>query len=175
MCWSCVVSALLPVQCAVCVSPMWCLHYCQHRVPCLQVLYCVCTTASTVCCVCKSYVVFALLPAQGAMFAIPMLCLHYCQRRVPCLQVLCCVRTNASAVCCVRNSCVLFAQCTVSAVCRAGATISPLIIAAIFIILLFCVCTTVCCMFKSCVVFVLLPAQCVVCVSPMLCLQLLPA
>ena len=41
--------------------------YCMH--------VCVCTTASTVCCMCKSCVVFALLPAQCALCVSPMLCL----------------------------------------------------------------------------------------------------
>ena len=36
-----------------------CLHYCQGSVLCMRVLYCVCTTASTVCYMCKSCVVFA--------------------------------------------------------------------------------------------------------------------
>ena len=88
----------------LCVSSVLCLHYCQRRVLCLQVLCCVCTNASAVCCACKSYVVFTLLPVQ------------------------CCVCTTASAVCCLCNSCVVFAQCTASAVCHVGATISPLII-----------------------------------------------
>ena len=59
--------------------------------------------------------------------------------------MLCCVHTTASAVCCVCNSCVVFVQCIASTVCRAGATISPLIIILFcyFIILLFCVCTCV--------------------------------
>ena len=59
------------------------------------------------CAVCKSCVVFVLLPAQCDV---------------------CYACTTASAVCRVCNSCVVFTQCTASAVCRAGATISPLII-----------------------------------------------
>ena len=50
------------MQCAVCVSPVLCLHYC-----------------SAVCCERKSCVVFALLPVQCAVCVSPMLCLHYCQ------------------------------------------------------------------------------------------------
>ena len=46
--------ALLPTQCAECVSPVMCLHYCQHGVLC---------------------VVFALLPVQCAMCISPVLCL----------------------------------------------------------------------------------------------------
>ena len=53
-CNSCVVFALLQVQCAVCVNPMLCLHYCQRSVLC---------------------VVFALLPAQYAVCVSPVLCL----------------------------------------------------------------------------------------------------
>ena len=93
-CKSHIVFALLPARCAVYVSPELCLlnvlpaqfavrglqqvlllllfyfaflHYCQHSVLYVQVLCCVCTTASTVCCVCKSCVVFVLLPAQCAV------------------------------------------------------------------------------------------------------------
>ena len=85
-----------------------------------------CATASAVCCVCKSCVVFALLPAQCAQCAVcvsPVLCLHYCQRSVLCEDY--------------NKSFVVFAQCTASAVCRAGATISPLIIILFFYFLLF--------------------------------------
>ena len=59
VCKSCVVFALLPAQCAVCVSPVLCLHYCQH----------------SVLCVCKFCVMFALLTAQCAMCVSPVLCL----------------------------------------------------------------------------------------------------
>ena len=54
MCESCAVFALLPVQCAVCVSPVLCLHYCHSSVLC---------------------VVFALLPAQCAVCVRPVSCL----------------------------------------------------------------------------------------------------
>ena len=109
VCKSYVVFALLPAQCAVCVSPMLCLHYCRHSVLC--VVCCVCITASAVCCLCescttasavccvwksRSCAVFALLPVQCAVSVSPVLCL---------LNVL-----------------------YTSAVCRAGATINPLII-----------------------------------------------
>ena len=52
MCKSCVVFALLAAQCAVCVSPVLCMHYCQHSVLC---------------------VVFALLPAQCVVCVSPVL------------------------------------------------------------------------------------------------------
>ena len=116
----CVSPPQLPAQCAMCVSLVlylhycqcsmtcklvlycmhMCLHYCQRSVLCMRVLDCVCTIASIVCCVCKFCVVFALLPAQGAVCVSP---------------VLCC--TTASAVCCVCKSCVVFpllaVQCAV--------------------------------------------------------------
>ena len=59
VCKSCVVFALLPVQCAVCVSLVLCMHYCQR----------------SVLCVCKSCVAFALLPVQCAVRVSPVLCL----------------------------------------------------------------------------------------------------
>ena len=77
---SCIVFA---AQCAVCVSIVLYLHYCQRSVSCVLVLHCisttanvvwrasyscvacmcVCTTASIVCCACEFCIVFALLPA----------------------------------------------------------------------------------------------------------------
>ena len=100
-----IVSTLLPAQCVMCFSPVlylhYCqplvmsvlvlyytnvhLHYCQHSVLSMRVRYCVCTTASAVCCVCKSCIVFALLPAQCAVYVSPVLCLHYCQRSMLCV------------------------------------------------------------------------------------------
>ena len=126
VCHVCIVSPLLPAQCAMCVKPvlylhycqcsmtcklvLYCmhlyLHYCQRSVLCMRVLYCVYITASIVYCVCKSCVVFALLPTQCAVRVSPVLCLHYRQR-----SVLCCV----SPVLC--KSCVVYAllpmQCAV--------------------------------------------------------------
>ena len=73
------------------------------------------------------------------------------------------------------KSCDVFAQCTASAVCRAGATTTPLII------ILFCYCFAL--LPAQCAVhvfpmlyFALLPVQCAVCVSPVMCLfNVLPA
>ena len=97
----CVVFALLPANCTVCVNPVLCLlnvlpaqfAMWELRQVFLLLFYfaifiallpaqcavcCVCTTASAVCCVCNSYVVFALLPAQCAVCVSPVLCLYYC-------------------------------------------------------------------------------------------------
>ena len=71
-CNSCVVFVLLPAQCAMCVSPILYLHYCQCSVLC---------------------VVFALLPVQCAVCSVHttvsavccVLCLHYCQCSVLCV------------------------------------------------------------------------------------------
>ena len=106
--------ALLSAQYAMCISPVLCLHYCQHSVLCVLILYYVCTTTSAESCVCKSFIVFALLPAQYAMCVNPVLYLHYCKCSVLCEDY--------------DKTFVVFAQCTASAVCHAGATISPLII-----------------------------------------------
>ena len=62
---------------------------------------------------------FVLLPGQYSVCVSPVLCLHYCQCSLLCADY--------------DKSFVVFAQCTASAVCHAGATISPLII---FILLL---------------------------------------
>ena len=105
---------MLAANCAVCVSPALYLHYCHCSITCKSVLYCTH--------VCLFYCQLSVLCVS------PVLCLHYCQHRVLCLQVLYCVCTTASAVWCVYNSCVVSAQCTASAVCRAEAKISPLII-----------------------------------------------
>ena len=70
--------------------------------------------------------------------------------------------------------CVVFAQCTAGAVCRVGYDKSSYY----YFILLFFYTTAsaVCCVRKSCIVFALLPAQCAVCVSPVLCLlNVMPA
>ena len=94
-----IVSTLLPAQCVMYVSPVLylvmsvlvlyfthvCLHYCQCSVLSMRVWYCVCTTASSVCCVCKSCIVFGLLPVQCDVCVSPVLCLHYCQFSVMCV------------------------------------------------------------------------------------------
>ena len=114
---------------------MLCLHYCQRSVLCMRVLYCVYTTASIVCCVCKSCVVFALLPGQCAVCESPVLCLLN----------------------------VLPTQFAVQGLWK--------VLLLLFYFAIFCTTVSaVCCVCKSCVVFVLLPAQCAVCESPMLCL-----
>ena len=100
-----IVSTLLPAQFVMGVSPVLylhycqcssmsvlvlyfthvCLHYCQRNVLSIWVQYCVCTTASAVCCVCKPCIVFALMPAQCAVCVSPILCLHHCQHRILCV------------------------------------------------------------------------------------------
>ena len=109
-------------------------------------------------CGCKSCIVFA---AQCTVYVSPVLYLHFCQPSVPCMlspvlylhyclrsvlciRVLYCVRTTVSAVCCVRKSSVVLA-------------------------LLQAQYTMYLC--KSCIVFALLPVQCAVYVSPVLCLH----
>ena len=94
---------------------------------------------------CHVCIVSPLLPAQYAMCVKPVLYLHYCQCSMTCKLVLYCVH-------------VYLHYCQRSVLCMR---------------VLYCVYTTasiVCCMCKSCVVFALLPAQCAVCVSPVLCL-----
>ena len=67
VCKFCIVFALLPAQCAVCVSPLLCLlnvlpvQFAMRGLQVLIILLFLCTTASAVCCACKSYVVFVLL------------------------------------------------------------------------------------------------------------------
>ena len=115
MCKSYVVFALLPAQCAVCVSAVLCSHYCQRSVLCVcnscVIAQCtastVCHVGATIsppiiilfcyfyyfvfallpaqCTVCKSCVVFALLSVQGAVCVSAVLCLHYCQCSVLCV------------------------------------------------------------------------------------------
>ena len=60
VCKLCIVSALLPAQCAVCVSLSLCWHYCQRS----MLRY-----------VCKSCIAFALLPVQCDACVSPVLCL----------------------------------------------------------------------------------------------------
>ena len=74
------------------------LHYCQHSVPYVLVLYCIFTTASTVCCACE-----------------PCNVLHYYQ---------CCELCDDYD----KSPFVVFVQCTTNAVCHVGAMIYPLII-----------------------------------------------
>ena len=63
------VFALLPVQWAIHVSSLLCLHYYQ----------------CSVLCVCKSCIVFALLLVQVSVHVSPVLCLYYCQRSMLCV------------------------------------------------------------------------------------------
>ena len=137
-CKCCVVFALLPAQCAVHVSHVLCLHYFQ----------------CSVLCVCRSYDVFALLPAQCAVCVSYVLCLHYCQHSVLCVQVLCCVCTITSTVCCVVSPVLCLLNVLPAQFALWG-------LRQVLLLLLF----------LFCYLFALLPAQCVVCVSPMLCLH----
>ena len=133
-------------------------------------------------CGCNSFVVFALLPVQCAVCFVCTTASAECRVYKSCV-----VFALLPAQCAVCKSCAVFAQCTASAVCHAGATTSPLII------ILFCysllhyyqrsvlcfvfalyTASAVCCVRKSNVVFALLPAQCAVCVSPVLCLHYCP-
>ena len=155
MCKSCVVFALLPTQCIVCVSPVLCLLNvlpAQFAMQGLQqvvllLLYFAifyCTTASTVCCVCV---------CTTASAVCCVLCLHYCQRSVLC--VVFALLPVQCAVCASPMLCLHYYQHSL-----------------LCVQVLCCVCTTaraVCCVCKSYVVFALLPAQCAVCVSPVLC------
>ena len=79
-------------------------------------------------------------------FAVCVLYLHYCQPSVPCVLSLYCISTTANVVWHVSYSCI---------VCM-------------------CICSTasaVCYECECCVVFALLPAQCAVRVSPVMCLH----
>ena len=116
-CKSYVVFALLPAQCAVCVSAVLCLlnvlpvQFAMRGYNKSSYYYFILLFLLFY------YFVFALLPVQCAVCVSPVLCLHYCQRRVLCLYNLCCVCTTTSAVCCLCKSCVVFAllpvQCAV--------------------------------------------------------------
>ena len=79
---SCVVFALLPVQCAVCVSPVLCLNYCQHNVLCVNPVLCLHYILPAQCAMCKSCVVFAQCTAStvchvGAMIS-PLIIILFC-------------------------------------------------------------------------------------------------
>ena len=87
-------------QCAVCVSPVLYLHYCQPSVPCvspvLYLHYCQCSES----CMCVSFVLY----------------LHYCQRSMTCKLVLYCMHVHLH-YCCACEFCIVFAllpgQCAV--------------------------------------------------------------
>ena len=76
----CVVFALLPVQCAVCVSPVLCLLNILQAQFAMRGL-------RQVLLLLFYLLFFALLPAHCAVRVSPVLCLHYCQRSVLCVYV----------------------------------------------------------------------------------------
>ena len=150
MCWYCIVSS-----CVMCCKSHILFELLQvHRA--VQVIDHVCTTAasafSPTCVLCyivffTCCIVFSLLPAQCVVRVSPILCLRYCQcssavcvSPVLCLHycqcsmlwvspVLCLHYCQCSVLCEDYNKCfVVFVQCTASLVCRAEATISPVII-----------------------------------------------
>ena len=84
MCCACksyVVFALLPAQCAVCVSPVLCLHYCQYSVLCVYVL---CDVFAQ----CSASTFYHSGATTSPLIIIILFCcilLHYCQHSVLCM------------------------------------------------------------------------------------------
>ena len=101
---SCIVSLLLPAHRGVCVSPVLYLHYCQYSVMLKLILYCE----------------LALLPEQSAVHLSSVLCLYYSiSSAVWCVWCVCVFALlPAQFAVCVYTSCVVFALLPVQfAVC----------------------------------------------------------